>query len=199
MMNTQEFYVREEQEEEARGPFGRKQLEELIAKGEVKSDTLFYDVDKEAWRKFSEEAELRGLFGNDEMAGVVGRWAGLFFVASGAAVEAPVSGLLRSGDFKRMVQEPFLVLGLALVIYGVICFAWRRRCVCGVRIAAALGLGAGGALLYLSGAVWAAAVFVLGCAGVIAATLLEKRAVVLPVLWASVVCALILFWMRIGY
>ena len=57
----QEFYIREADETDARGPYARSELEALIKRGEIKEKTLYYDGDAEEWRVFGANPELRRL------------------------------------------------------------------------------------------------------------------------------------------
>ncbi len=57
-MATQEIYVRNESETEARGPFNMEQLSSLTDNGQVTGDTLFYDATTEQWAAISTNSEL---------------------------------------------------------------------------------------------------------------------------------------------
>lgn len=58
-MATQEFYVRQKSESDARGPFNREQLAAQAAGGQLTPDTLFYDMDREQWAAIADNPELR--------------------------------------------------------------------------------------------------------------------------------------------
>lgn len=58
-MATQEFYIRNEAETDARGPFNIEQLVSLAAAGQVTNETLCYDATTEAWAPLSSNEELR--------------------------------------------------------------------------------------------------------------------------------------------
>jgi hypothetical protein len=58
-MATQEFYIRNEAETEARGPFNIEQLVSLAAAGQVTNETLCYDATTEAWAPLASNEELR--------------------------------------------------------------------------------------------------------------------------------------------
>jgi hypothetical protein len=58
-MATQEFYVRNEPETEARGPFNLEQLLSLAENGQVTAETLYYEASTEQWTAISENAELK--------------------------------------------------------------------------------------------------------------------------------------------
>jgi GYF domain 2 len=58
-MATQEFYIRNEAETEARGPFNIEQLVSLAAAGQVTNETLCYDAATEAWVPLATNEELR--------------------------------------------------------------------------------------------------------------------------------------------
>lgn len=57
-MATQEFYIRNASETEARGPFTHEHLVSLGETGQLSRDTLYYDATKEEWTPLSENAEL---------------------------------------------------------------------------------------------------------------------------------------------
>lgn len=61
-MSTQEFYIREKEEQEARGPFGFAQMAGMVAQGEVSGETLFFDGAKEDWVPLSDCGELKSYF-----------------------------------------------------------------------------------------------------------------------------------------
>ena len=58
-MATQEFYVRNESETEARGPFNLEQLSSLVENGQVTVDTLYYDATTEQWATINGNDELK--------------------------------------------------------------------------------------------------------------------------------------------
>lgn len=58
-MATQEFYIRNEAETEARGPFNIEQLISLAAAGQVTNETLCYDATTEAWAPLASNEELK--------------------------------------------------------------------------------------------------------------------------------------------
>lgn len=45
----QEFYIRKNEETDARGPFTVEQLQSLVEAGQVDPETYYYDVDQEQW------------------------------------------------------------------------------------------------------------------------------------------------------
>lgn len=57
-MSTQEFYIRGEQDTEARGPFSIDQLSSLAEAGQVSGDTLYYDAAIEQWVTTGSNPEL---------------------------------------------------------------------------------------------------------------------------------------------
>lgn len=59
-MATQEFYIREASETEARGPFNLEQLTSLAETGQVSFETLWYDPTVEDWAAIGANDELRG-------------------------------------------------------------------------------------------------------------------------------------------
>ena len=57
-MATQEYYIRNATDTEARGPFNVEQLSSLAENGQVTGETIYYDTAKEDWVKVSSDAEL---------------------------------------------------------------------------------------------------------------------------------------------
>jgi hypothetical protein len=58
-MDTQEFYIRQASDNEARGPYNLEQLISLSEIGSVTHDTLFYDAGREKWTPIGENADLK--------------------------------------------------------------------------------------------------------------------------------------------
>jgi hypothetical protein len=58
-MATQEFYIRNETDTEARGPFTLEQLTSLTDSGQLTPATLFYDANTEQWTPIETSAELK--------------------------------------------------------------------------------------------------------------------------------------------
>jgi hypothetical protein len=59
MATTQEFYIRNEKDTEARGPFTVEQLTSLIDSGQVSGATLYYDAATEQWATVDSSVELK--------------------------------------------------------------------------------------------------------------------------------------------
>jgi hypothetical protein len=59
-MATQEYYIREATENEARGPFNLEQLISLAETGQVTVETLWYDAALEDWTAIGATDELKG-------------------------------------------------------------------------------------------------------------------------------------------
>jgi hypothetical protein len=57
-MATQEFYIRNASETEARGPFTQEHLISLAENGQVTPDSLYYEAMSEQWTTFASNAEL---------------------------------------------------------------------------------------------------------------------------------------------
>jgi hypothetical protein len=57
-MATQEIYIRNASETEARGPFSVQQVADLAEAGQVSADTLIYDAETEQWVAIKAKAEL---------------------------------------------------------------------------------------------------------------------------------------------
>lgn len=58
-MDTQEFYIRNASETEARGPYNLEQLVSLAETGSVTVDTLFYDASSEQWTVIGESPSVK--------------------------------------------------------------------------------------------------------------------------------------------
>src|ERR1700689_3162580 len=58
-MATQEYYIRESSENEARGPFNLEQLVSLAETGQVTIETLWYDAAVEDWTSIGATDNLR--------------------------------------------------------------------------------------------------------------------------------------------
>ncbi|HVS51134.1 MAG TPA: GYF domain-containing protein [Opitutaceae bacterium] len=57
-MATQELYIRNASETEARGPFNAQQIADLAEAGQVTTDTLVYDANTEQWVALNTNTEL---------------------------------------------------------------------------------------------------------------------------------------------
>ncbi len=55
---TQEYYIRQAHESDARGPFTLEQLSSLAENGQVTPDTFYYDAAAETWALVSADAQL---------------------------------------------------------------------------------------------------------------------------------------------
>ena len=60
-MGTQELYIRNETETEARGPFSVQQVADLAEAGQVTAETLVYDATTEQWIAINAKPELMAL------------------------------------------------------------------------------------------------------------------------------------------
>lgn len=58
-MPTQEFYIRNASETDARGPFTLEQLVSLADAGQVTSETLYYDAHSEQWVAIGDTPEVK--------------------------------------------------------------------------------------------------------------------------------------------
>lgn len=58
-MAPQEFYIRNESDTEARGPFNLEQLSSLAENGQVTDETVYYDSEAEKWVSVGSDAELK--------------------------------------------------------------------------------------------------------------------------------------------
>lgn len=57
-MATQEIYIRNASETEARGPFSLQQVSDLAEAGQVTAETLVYDAETEQWLTLKDKPEL---------------------------------------------------------------------------------------------------------------------------------------------
>lgn len=57
-MATEEFYIRNETDTEARGPFSHEQLSSLAEAGQVTAETLYYEATSEQWVTVGSNPEL---------------------------------------------------------------------------------------------------------------------------------------------
>ncbi|MEY3775831.1 MAG: hypothetical protein RLZZ129_2611 [Verrucomicrobiota bacterium] len=60
-MATQEFYIRNESETEARGPFSLEQLSSLLDSGQITTATLYYEATTEQWVTIESNAEMKAV------------------------------------------------------------------------------------------------------------------------------------------
>ena len=60
-MATQEIYIRNATDTEARGPFNAQQVADLAEAGQVSAETLIYDAGSEQWVALSTNAELMAI------------------------------------------------------------------------------------------------------------------------------------------
>jgi hypothetical protein len=67
-MATQEFYIRNASETEARGPFTHEHLVSLAETGQITKESLYYDSGKEQWVAIFESPELTALIFPDKAA-----------------------------------------------------------------------------------------------------------------------------------
>lgn len=58
-MATKEFYIRNPDETDSRGPFTPEQLNSLAEAGQVTADTLYYEANSEQWIAIKDNAEVK--------------------------------------------------------------------------------------------------------------------------------------------
>ncbi|MBW7895057.1 MAG: DUF4339 domain-containing protein [Opitutaceae bacterium] len=91
-MATQEFYVRNESETEARGPFNLEQLTSLADNGQVTAETLYYDATTEQWTAINGNAPLMtALFPEKKKLKVKGRQAVQSLTPTGSDTAPPIT------------------------------------------------------------------------------------------------------------
>ncbi len=55
----QEYYIRQKDVEDSRGPFNVEQLASLAEAGQIDDETIIYDVEKETWEELANMPEMR--------------------------------------------------------------------------------------------------------------------------------------------
>ncbi len=61
-----EYYIREADSEEARGPYTPERIADLVAAGRASADTLYYDEEREDWCPLSEGKEFQPILHPEE-------------------------------------------------------------------------------------------------------------------------------------
>lgn len=222
-MAPQEFYIRNESDTEARGPFNFEQLSSLAENGQVDKDTVYYDAEAEKWVKVGSDSELMAqLFPEkkklkvrpkeeiqslntssesappievgDMLAAAEGRsadtkdkadprealaraarlgmWANTAtLLISGLALLAPSIDTLVSGDYEKLLTQPFAILGAVDLLLFLMMLLQAVAIYPFIRFRAALGAGFLGLFFYAQGEPQTALYAVLGCVGIYFSTI----------------------------
>lgn len=200
----QEYYIRQEGDEDSRGPFTLDQLASLVEAGQVSRQTYYYDSISEKWveiqsnpeliatlfptkRKLTmkpkesvpainvakkeeerpitveemlaaaegETAETRGKRNLTPRLAMAARWGmrsmALMFLISSAGLLVLHMDALLSLDYQKIFTNPFIVIGLADLMLGLLLFLEMTSLYTLVRFRAALGLGFFGFLFWADG------------------------------------------------
>jgi len=190
-----EYYIRQPDDTEARGPFTLAQLSSLAGAGELDSRTLYFDAGGEQWLPVAGSAELGILLRNAPAPAraqtqASAREAAGFATATPLAVKtvrvllfasAVVLLLLafvvmgRRGRVRALFLQPFFWLGVIDVFLGAFVAFFVARMALIVRLRAALGLGLLGVFLWLVAAIPALVFGVIASACLWLATIFSDR------------------------
>jgi len=233
--SMQEYYIRQEGDEDSRGPFTLDQLASLVEAGQVNRQTYYYDSISEKWveiqsngeliaalfptkKKLSfkpkehvptinvqkqeeekpitveemlaaaegETAETRGrrdLTPRKAMAARIGMraMALMFLISSGGMLVLHMDAVLTL-DYVTMVTNPFVLIGLADLVLGLLLFLEMTSLYSFVRFRAALGLGFFGFLFWADGNLLPIAALAVGSVGAFLTTLTVNLGAVIT--WA---------------
>ena len=200
----QEYYIRQEGDEDSRGPFTLDQLASLVEAGQVSRQTYYYDSISEKWVELQSNPELvaalfptkkkltikpkehvpavspakkeedkpitveemlaaaegetaetrgkRNLTPRKAMAARWGMWSmALMFLVSSAGLLLLHTDTVFSMDFGKIAANPFILIGLADLLLGLLLFLEMTSLYSLVRFRAALGLGFFGFLFWADG------------------------------------------------
>lgn len=201
----QEYYIRQEGDEDSRGPFTLDQLASLVEAGQVYRQTYYYDSISEKWveiqsnpeliaalfptkKKLSmkakehipslintpkkedekpitveemlaaaegETAETRGRRDLTPRKAMAARWGmramALMFLISAAGMLVLHMDAVISLDYVTIVSNPFVLIGLADLVLGLLLFLEMTSLYSLVRFRAALGIGFFGFLFWADG------------------------------------------------
>jgi hypothetical protein len=227
-MVTQEFYIRNVTDTDARGPFNLEQLSSLAENGQVTNETMYYEAGTEQWVTVGSNMELMAqLFPQkkqlkvkpkerisalnvssenaapievtDMLAAAEGRTVDtkdkadpaealaraaklgmyactLTLLISAAALLAPSIDVISAGDYKKLIGQPFVILGaidlvlfLLLVLQTVSVYPF-------VRFRAALGAGFLGLVYWNQGDATTALAAIAGSLGLYLSTIFTNLA-----------------------
>ncbi len=202
-MATQEFYIRNLTDTDARGPYNLEQLSSLVDNGQVTGESLYYEMTTEQWVPVGSNQELMAqLFPEkrrlkvrpkekiaalntsadqaapidvtDMLAAAEGRTADtkdkvdpaesraraaklgmyactLTLLISAAALLAPSIDVISSGEYQRLLSQPFAILGAIDLVLFLLLLLQTVSLYPFVRFRAALGAGFLGLVYWLQG------------------------------------------------
>ncbi len=161
-MDTQEFYIRQTSENEARGPYNLEQLISLSEIGSVTHDTLFYDANTEKWTPIGENADLKkSIFPEDtkprasrEIKDAHNATFGLYaiiamLVISAAAEILPGVNVIMSLSLSRLIEQPLIILGGLDLLFALFIYLGAVEIYPLIRVRAACGVGIFGLMFFL--------------------------------------------------
>lgn len=217
-MAPQEYYIRNESDSEARGPFNLEQLTSLAENGQVTAETVYYDAAKEQWVSVGSDAELmKQLYPEkkklqvrakgeikslnttsesvppievaDMLAAAEGRSADtkgkadpaealarnaqismyactLILLISGLALLAPSIDVIVAGNYPKLLQQPFAILGAVDLFLFIVMLLQAVAIYPFIRFRAALGAGFLGLFFFTQGDTHTALYSVVGSVGI---------------------------------
>ena len=161
-MDTQEFYIRQTSENEARGPYNLEQLISLSEIDSVTHDTLFYDANTEKWTPIGENADLKkSIFPEDtkprasrEIKDAHNATFGLYaiiamLVISAAAEILPGVNVIMSLSLSRLIEQPLIILGGLDLLFALFIYLGAVEIYPLIRVRAACGVGIFGLMFFL--------------------------------------------------
>jgi GYF domain 2 len=220
----QEYYIRQEGDEDSRGPFTLDQLASLVEAGQVNRQTYYYDSISEKWLEIQSSAELvatlfptkkklsfkpkestqnintpksenekpitveemlaaaegetaetRGKRDLTPRRAMAARWGmramALMFIISACGMLVLHMDAVLSLDVVAIVSSPFILIGIADLILGLLLFLEITALYSLVRFRAALGLGFLGFLFWADGNLLPIAALAAGSIGAFLTTL----------------------------
>lgn len=222
--SMQEYYIRQEGDEDSRGPFTLDQLSSLVEAGQVTRQTYYYDSISEKWLEIQSNAELiaalfptkkklsiktkesvpsintpkkedekpitveemlaaaegetaetRGKRDLTPRKAMAARWGmrsmALMFLISAAGMLVLHMDAVLSLDVVAILTNPFVLIGLADLLLGLLLFLEITSLYSLVRFRAALGLGFFGFLFWADGNILPIAALAAGSIGAFLTTL----------------------------
>jgi len=157
-MDTQEFYIRQASDNEARGPYNLEQLISLSECGSVTSDTLFYDASSENWTPICENADLKKIIfskknerSNNGVHNVsLGSYAIIAMLAISAAAEiAPSVALIKSHTPSKLIQHRLIIVAALDLLMALFIYLGAVKIYPLIRVRALCGMGLFGIIFFL--------------------------------------------------
>lgn len=220
----QEYYIRQEGDEDSRGPFTLDQLASLVEAGQVNRQTYYYDSISEKWVEIQSNAELvaalfptkkkltfkpkenvqtvnvpkkeeekpitveemlaaaegetaetRGKRDLTPRKAMAARWGmramALMFLISSCGMLVLHMDAVLSLDLGAILTNPFILIGIADLLLGLLLFLEMTSLYSLVRFRAALGLGFFGFLFWADGNLLPIAALAVGSIGAFLTTL----------------------------